>query len=103
MKTQLLGVPEQTIQQYSVVSHEVARSMAERLRERTHSTIAISLTGVAGPNRLADQSPGTVYIGIAFKDQPVISKVYHFPAPNRNAVRNRSVNEVMRLLYNLIK
>lgn len=103
MKTQLLGVPEQTIQQYSVVSHEVARSMAERLRERTHSTIAISLTGVAGPDGLADQLPGTVYIGIAFKDQPVISEVYHFPAPNRNAVRNRSVNEVMRLLYHLIK
>jgi len=65
-KMTLLGVPEDTIARLGVVSGEVAEAMARGARERTGATIAVSVTGVAGPGGGTDAVPvGTVYVGLA--------------------------------------
>jgi nicotinamide-nucleotide amidase len=69
MKRELLGVSEQTLQEHTAVSEQTAEAMATGARDRTGSTWAISITGVAGPATPNDPAPvGTVIIGIAGPD-----------------------------------
>ena len=64
IKKNILGVPEEIIGRYGVVSSECAASMAENARRITGSDYAVSTTGVAGPGGGTDENPvGTVWIG----------------------------------------
>ena len=65
VKEKVLGVPETTINEYGVVSSEVAAAMAEGVRNLTGSTYAVATTGLAGPGGDARNPVGTVWIGIA--------------------------------------
>jgi len=66
MKTELLGVPVETLQQFTAVSRETAEAMAVGARHRTGSTYALSITGVAGPDGATEGTPvGTMYVGLA--------------------------------------
>ena len=66
MKEQLIGVSKTTIDQFSVVSQEVAQEMATLTRDKTQSDYAIAVTGNAGPAKdNTDKSVGIVYIAIA--------------------------------------
>ncbi len=66
MKHVLLGVPEEVLREHSAVSGPVADAMARGARERTGSTWALSVTGVAGPAGGTDANPvGTVVVGLA--------------------------------------
>jgi nicotinamide-nucleotide amidase len=68
MKTDLLGVPRETLDRFGAVSPETAEAMARGARRRTGSSYAISVTGLAGPGAASgpENAPvGTVYVGIA--------------------------------------
>ena len=65
-KTILLGVPAETIEEHDVVSAEVAVAMAKGARERLGVDIAVSATGLAGPDGGTPERPvGTVYLGVS--------------------------------------
>lgn len=65
-KIALLGVPGQIIDAHTVVSEQVAREMAERVREKMKVDVGIATTGYAGPGGGTEQDPvGTVYIAVA--------------------------------------
>jgi nicotinamide-nucleotide amidase len=60
-----LGVPADLIQEYGVVSEQVARAMAIGARKKAGTDYAISITGIAGPAGGTEQKPvGLVYIGV---------------------------------------
>jgi nicotinamide-nucleotide amidase len=66
IKTELVGVPELLLREHTAVSEPVAEAMARGARERTGSTYALSVTGVAGPDGGAEATPvGTVIVGLA--------------------------------------
>ncbi len=66
MKTELLGVSADVLEQHGAVSAETAEAMATGARQRTGATFAVSITGVAGPDAGGEKTPvGTVFIGIA--------------------------------------
>ena len=65
LKTRLLGVPPETIASFGAVSRETAEAMAAGARERTGSTYAVAITGVAGPDASEAKPVGTVYIAVA--------------------------------------
>ena len=61
-----LGVEEEVINSKGAVSARVAIQMAQGARERAEASIAIAITGIAGPNNDGSAKPvGTVYVGIA--------------------------------------
>lgn len=65
-KTRMLAVPSELIEKRGAVSAEVARAMAEGARLAAGSDLAVSVTGIAGPDGGTAEKPvGTVYIGIA--------------------------------------
>ncbi|MGT2907933.1 competence/damage-inducible protein A [Streptococcus dentiloxodontae] len=65
-KSKMLGIPLSDLQKHGVVSDFTAQAMAKGAKEKTGTDIAISLTGVAGPDSLEGHPAGTVFIGIAF-------------------------------------
>ena len=65
VKVNFLGVPRAIIDEFSVVSEEVAVAMAHGAREKIGTTWAISTTGIAGPGDYMGIREGTVWIAIA--------------------------------------
>ena len=69
VKADVLGVPADTLDAHGAVSEETARAMAEGARRITGADIAMSVTGVAGPDPDERGVPvGIVYIGLATPD-----------------------------------
>jgi nicotinamide-nucleotide amidase len=67
-KREVLGVSRATIDGPGTVSEECAREMARGARRLFGADIAVSLTGVAGPEALEGNPPGTLWIGLATQD-----------------------------------
>jgi len=65
MKTELLGVSEEIVEQCGAVSKETAEAMATGARRRTGAVFALSITGEAGPEPSENVPVGTVYVGLA--------------------------------------
>lgn len=66
IKEDLLNVPKEIIEKYTVVSKEVAIAMAKGACEKLNTDIAVSTTGVAGPNKGEDQKEvGWVWIAVS--------------------------------------
>ena len=66
VKAAVLGVPQEILDAYGPVSPETARAMAEGARRITGADLAVSVTGVAGPDPDERGVPvGIVYIGLA--------------------------------------
>ncbi|QYA25824.1 competence/damage-inducible protein A [Gramella sp. MT6] len=96
-KTELLGVPKELIEKYSVVSAEVAKAMALGAKEKFHTDFSISTTGNAGPTKGdSDAELGTVFIGIATPDG-VNTHQFNF-GNHREKVVGKSVNKALELL-----
>ena len=97
MKSQLLGVSKESIEQFSVVSEQVAKEMAILAREKMQTDYAIAVTGNAGPTTdETDKSVGVVYVAIASKNG-VECQEFNFGQP-REKVINRTVNKSLQML-----
>ncbi|MBQ1675566.1 MAG: competence/damage-inducible protein A [Oscillospiraceae bacterium] len=76
VKAKVLGVPEELLEQYGAVSAPVAKAMAEGVRRITGSDLALSVTGVAGPDKDdRGNEVGTVFIGFAAPESTVVRKL----------------------------
>jgi len=65
-KMKELGVTEEALKKRGAVSAEVAIQMAQGARNKANASIALSITGIAGPNSDGSKKKiGTVYVGIA--------------------------------------
>ena len=101
VKTKVLGVNADDLSQYTAVSPVVAKQMAEGTAKVSGSDITVATTGYAGPDAADDGTPaGTVYICVFYKGVPDTRK-YNFKG-SRNDVRQRTVEEAIELVYNLL-
>ena len=95
MKTEMLGVPAETLQQFGAVSEETAEAMAAGARRRTGSTYALSITGLASP--VEGPIPvGTVYIGVA--DAAGVHVAHRVFLGDRQRIRTFSAQLALDLL-----
>jgi nicotinamide-nucleotide amidase len=66
LKTAFADVPDELIEKHGAVSPEVAAALAEGIRRRTHATLGLGITGVAGPTGGNDAKPvGLVFHALA--------------------------------------
>ena len=76
LKEQLLGVSHETLSTYGAVSPQTAKEMAKGAVSKCGSDIAVSITGIAGPNGGTEEKPvGLFYIGLA---TPEYLKAFEF-------------------------
>ena len=100
-KQQILGVPANLIQKYTVVSEPVAGAMAEGARKASGATYALSTTGYAGPDGGTDYDPvGTVYLGIAAPTETRVIRVRY--GPDRWRVRTLATQASLDLLRKML-
>jgi nicotinamide-nucleotide amidase len=65
-KIELLGLPAGVIEAHGAVSAQAARAMAQAAREQFGASLAVSVTGVAGPGGGSPAKPvGLTYVGLA--------------------------------------
>ena len=89
-KREQLGVREDTLQKHGAVSEETAREMAQGALGRSRGSVALAVTGVAGPGGGSAAKPvGTVCFAWATA-RSVTSETKQFPG-DREAVRRQSV------------
>jgi nicotinamide-nucleotide amidase len=96
-KIAVLGVPAAWIRDHGAVSAPVAEAMAHGARERFGADVAVSTTGIAGPDGGTTEKPvGLVYLGIAWPGGRVALR-HQFPG-QRAQVIERSVTGALDLV-----
>ena len=65
IKNEILGVDDTVIEEYTVVSPQVAGEMAKRVRLLSGADFGIGITGVAGPGPDGEHPEGEIYIAFA--------------------------------------
>lgn len=96
-KEKILSVSKDTVKKHSVVSGEVAKEMAKGLFNTADCNIAVSITGVAGPNSDEYNNPvGLVYIGICTKNF-LSAKKFMFTG-SRCDIRKKAANSAFAML-----
>jgi nicotinamide-nucleotide amidase len=100
LKGSLLGVPSEVLREHGAVSQECAAAMAVGAASACGAEIALSLTGVAGPDRQEGHPPGTVCLGVA-GPQGVTARTLLFTG-DRAAVRAAAVDAALEALLALL-
>lgn len=96
-KTILADVPAEVIERFGVVSVETACAMAEGTRKRLGVDIAVSTTGVAGPDGGTEDCPvGTVCVGVSTADGT--SAVRLALSGNRERIRTLAMKHALHML-----
>ncbi len=100
VKIDQLGVDAQLLQQKGAVSAAVAEAMAVGAREKLGADIAVSVTGLAGPDGDDFGNPvGTVFVGYSDKKCQKV-KTFHFSG-EREAIRNQTVCAALELVLQM--
>lgn len=100
-KVSILGVDALLIQDYGVVSKEVAKDMAVKLKMLTARDICVSTTGNAGPDVCDDKPVGRVYVGINYLDEVSVHELNI--SGNRESVRNKTAEFIFNKIDEIIK
>lgn len=96
-KTTLLDVPSALIESEGAVSEAVARAMAEGARRRFAVDVALSATGIAGPDGGSEEKPvGTVFIALA-DDKETVCVRLQLPG-DRSTIRSNTALALLDLL-----
>jgi len=101
-KRQLLGVSEETLEQYGAVSEQVVKQMAQGAIKQSEADYAIAVSGVAGPDGGTEEKPvGTVWVCWQTPSQIWTHKLVL--SGDRQAVRTEAVKKsLQQLLQHLI-
>ena len=98
-KNSVLGVANKTLTKYGAVSEQVAKQMAQGALKRSKSTIAISITGIAGPGGSDYKPEGLVCFAVAKENGETRTEAREYGPIGRSKVRFSAVKTAIDLLY----
>jgi len=99
IKSQWLGVKEQTLIEHGAVSKETVEEMLTGILKMASADHAIAVSGIAGPTGGTTEKPvGTVYIGIKNKEKSIVQ--LHLFKGNREEVQIQATETAIALLKN---
>ena len=100
-KQNILGVSEETLKNFGAVSEQCATEMANGALRIYKADLAVSITGIAGPDGGSESKPvGTVCFGIATHDK-TLTFTKHFSGTRkeiRECAINFALNELMKMI-----
>jgi nicotinamide-nucleotide amidase len=98
-KQELLGVPAKTLASHGAVSQQTAVARAEGALRASRAEVAVSVTGIAGPDGGSAEKPvGLVHFACARRGKPTVAREERFGAIGRGAVRLASLRVGLDLL-----
>jgi nicotinamide-nucleotide amidase len=100
-KIAMLGVDPATLDAHGAVSEAVAQEMAAGALARSDATIAVSITGIAGPGGSHQKPEGRVCFGLA-GPRGVTAETVEFGALGRDRVRAAARDHALGLLLGAI-
>jgi len=97
-KVEMLGIQPATLAAVGAVSEEVAREMAEGALAHSHASLAVAITGIAGPGGSEFKPEGRVCFGLARTGQPTLVETVEFGALGRDRVRAAARDHALGLV-----
>jgi len=98
-KIECLGVSPKILESFGAVSRETALAMAAGTLTHSNATIALSITGVAGPGGGTPEKPvGLVHFGVARRRAAITAVEHRFGDLGRDAVRFAAIAMALDLL-----
>ena len=96
LKVELLGVPDEVVDRFGVVSARCARQMADGVRAFLGADVGVSTTGVAGPDPQEGKPAGLVYVAVADERGQEVREL-HLDG-DRSAVRRATAEAALELV-----
>jgi nicotinamide-nucleotide amidase len=101
-KRSLLGVLENTLNEFGAVSGETVLEMSDGLFAHTDADVAVSVSGIAGPDGGTEEKPvGLVWLSWGKRDKSVFANPYNFTG-DREDVRKQSIKQALNNLQDLL-
>lgn len=101
-KCRNLGVSEESIKQYGVVSEQVVKEMAEGAARKADAQLALAVSGIAGPDGGTPEKPvGLVYVGCYYRGK-TIAKRFQFKG-NRQKVRQSTTQYALITAWQMLR
>lgn len=102
-KVEMLGVDGDMLSRFGAVSEPTARAMAEGAAARSRASVAVSVTGIAGPGGGSPQKPvGLVHFAVHGPDGRTTHREQRFGDIGREAIRLESVRTALGLLLDAV-
>lgn len=98
LKEKMLGVHKQIIDDFSVVSQQVADQMAKGIYDLTHANICVSITGNAGPTLDINTTKKEAFIAILFQE-----KLYQYHLNLDALDRMKNIEDATIFVYQKIE
>jgi nicotinamide-nucleotide amidase len=101
-KQSLLGVEENTLNEFGAVSGETVLELSDGLFSHTDADVAVSVSGIAGPDGGSDDKPvGLVWLSWGKRGKSVFANPFNF-AGDREEVRKQSIAQALNCLLDLL-
>ena len=97
-KIDMLGVDAKTLKSFGAVSEEVAQEMAKGALDRSQASLAVSITGIAGPSGSNFKPEGRVCFGLAIRNEDSTAQTRDFGAIGRSNVRDASCKFALEII-----
>lgn len=103
VKTSVLGVSQEVIDEFTVVSEQVAEEMAKGVHKLLNTSVTVATTGVAGPSKGEDGNEvGTVWISVTDGENS-LNKKYFYPYLDREDFIKIVSNNALTLVLKFIQ
>ncbi len=104
IKEKILGVKKETLEQYGAVSEQTVREMVQGVLKISDADIAVSVSGIAGPNSDNTSKPvGLIFLAVSNGYQTVVKQLnndYSFDIRNGN--RTSASDEALEMILKMI-
>lgn len=101
IKTKLLEVPQEMLDEKGPVSEEVVRAMLQGALKLMETTYAVAITGYAGPGGGSEAPVGTIWIAVGDSDEVIVEKLEGDEGRDMNLAKATLV--ALQMLLDLLK
>ena len=104
IKEKVLGVKHETLEQFGAVSKQTVREMVQGVLKLSGADIAVSVSGIAGPNSDNTNKPvGLIFLAVSDGKETVVKELNNnFSDDIRNSNRTSASDEALKMIIKMI-